>query len=168
MATHTILTLYNNSKVTIPSTKPGTTSTKILATKQYMHRDTPVSPQLRSSNSNSLHSTINTQPQTQTWYHDNSKEDSNEAARLEKMHKILGHPSIQRTREVIKTGERIAVDINGPLPVTSRRNNRYVLTFIDYATRYAVSYPMERKSQTKSKSGVTQGHQEKHKLATAK
>lgn len=44
---------------------------------------------------------------------------------------------------LIDTPERVAVDIIGPLKPTSHRGNRYILTMVDFATRYpdAVALP---------------------------
>ena len=44
--------------------------------------------------------------------------------------------------------ERIHSDLCGPMPVTSLNGARYILTFIDDATRYATVYFLENKSDT--------------------
>ena len=38
--------------------------------------------------------------------------------------------------------ERVAVDLVGPIQHVTERKNRYILTLVDYATRYAEAIPL--------------------------
>ena len=52
---------------------------------------------------------------------------------------------LQRFQEVTKPWERVSLDIVGPLKA-SRRNNRYLLTFIDHFTKYSIILPMHNQT----------------------
>jgi len=39
--------------------------------------------------------------------------------------------------------ERVAVDLVGPLPPASESGNRFILTMVDYATRYLEATPLK-------------------------
>lgn len=52
----------------------------------------------------------------------------------------------ETTSRATKPGERIFVDIQGPLPAVSRQGNRHVIMWVDDATRFKFVYFMKRKS----------------------
>ena len=57
----------------------------------------------------------------------------------ERSQKVAKHPSkvapMQKTPTFIEPNHKISLDIVGPLPITKRKN-RFVLTYLDLATRY--------------------------------
>jgi hypothetical protein len=57
----------------------------------------------------------------------------------------------RRTTETKRILELVHTDICGPLPVTSRNHNRYILTFVDDFSRKCWLYFLSEKSQTLDK-----------------
>ncbi|XP_055870080.1 uncharacterized protein LOC129923388 [Biomphalaria glabrata] len=51
---------------------------------------------------------------------------------------------IQRTDLACRPFEKIAVDIIGPTATMSKRGHRYILTIVDFATRWAEAYPLKK------------------------
>jgi hypothetical protein len=57
----------------------------------------------------------------------------------------------RRTTETKRILELVHTDICGPLPITSRNHNRYILTFVDDFSRKCWLYFLSEKSQTLDK-----------------